>query len=151
MLSLNPTLWIQMALFLVFAGLMHVVFFKPVTRVLAERKAYVARHHAEAHEDLRRIQVLQEDYEARLKAARVEAQEAIQAAVAAAEAKRAVMMTEAKAEVATQVAGARAAIREEKDAALAALSEDVQALASLVARKVNATPVASGARGGSEA
>lgn len=148
MLSLNLTLLIQMALILAFAGLMNVLFFRPVTQVLEERQAYVAKAHAEAHQDLKRIQTLQEDYEARLKAARVEAQEAIQAAVRDAEQKRGALMGEAKEAVDRKISEARAAITAERDQAIAELGGDVSALATLMTRKLGVEPAVTGARGG---
>lgn len=152
MLDLNLTLWIQMALFLVFAGIMNVVFFRPVTKILEERRAYVAAKHAEAKQDLSQIQALQEDYETRMKAARVEAQEAIASAVAEAESKRQVLLTSVKAEVGEQIESARKTIRAERDAALSELAGDVSALASLIARKAGAEPAAvTATRGGNEA
>lgn len=152
MLDLNLTLWIQMALFLVFAGIMNVLFFRPVTKVLAERRAYVAAKHAEAKQDLSQIQALQQDYDTRMKAARVEAQEAIASAVAEAESKRQVLLTSVKAEVGEQIESARKTIRAERDAALNELAGDVSALATLIARKAGSEPAAATAtRGGNEA
>lgn len=152
MLDLNLTLLIQMALFLVFAGIMNVIFFKPVTKVLEERRAFVAGKHAQAKQDLDQIQALQQDYETRMKAARVEAQEAIAAAVAEAESKRQALLTSVKAEVGAQIESARQSIRSERDAALNELSGDVSALANLIARKAGAEPAAvSASRGGNEA
>lgn len=152
MLDLNLTLWIQMALFLVFAGIMNALFFRPVTKVLEERRAYVATKHAEAKQDLSQIQALQQDYDTRMKAARVEAQEAIASAVAEAESKRQVLLTSVKAEVGEQIESARKTIRAERDAALNELAGDVSALANLIARKAGAEPAAvTATRGGNEA
>jgi len=152
MLDLNLTLLIQMALFLVFAGIMNAIFFKPVTKVLEERRAYVQGKHAQAKEDLDQIQALQQDYETRMKAARVEAQEAISAAVAEAESKRQALLTSVKTEVGAQIESARQSIRAERDAALNELSGDVSSLATLIARKAGAEPATvSATRGGTEA
>ncbi|HEY9898802.1 MAG TPA: hypothetical protein V6D00_06435 [Pantanalinema sp.] len=149
MLEFNLTLWIQMALFLVFAGLMNAVFFRPVTKVLEERRAYVAGKHEQAKADLKAIQNLQEDYEARLKAARLEAQEAVSTAVGEAERKRQASMAAVKDEVEKQIAGARDAIRAERDQALSSLSGDVSQLAAQIARKVGVEPAV--VSGGAEA
>lgn len=136
MLELNLTLVVQMALFLVFAGLMNAVFFGPVTRTLAERKAYIASKQAQASADLQQAQALQHDYEVRLKAMRLETQDAIQTAVAEAEAKRQALLASVKTEVDRQVAEARETIRSERDRAIDGLAADAGQLASLIAHKV---------------
>lgn len=151
MLELNLTLWIQMALFMVFAALMNAVFFRPVTKVLEERRAYVASKHAQAKQDLSQIQTLQEDYETRLKASRLEAQEAIQAAVGEAERARQALLASVKTEVDQQISAARESIRAEREAALAELSGDVSQLAGLIARKAAGEPVGATASKGAEA
>lgn len=151
MLELNLTLWIQMALFMVFAALMNAVFFRPVTKVLEERRAYVASKHAQAKQDLSQIQALQEDYETRLKASRLEAQEAIQAAVGEAERARQALLASVKTEVDQQISAARESIRAEREAALAELSGDVSQLAGLIARKAAGEPVGATASKGAEA
>jgi F-type H+-transporting ATPase subunit b len=150
MLALNLTLLIQMALFLVFAGIMNAIFFKPVTKALADRKAYIQQQHAQATSDLQAIAALQTDYEARLKAARQEAQEAIAQAVGQAESHRHELLASVKTEVAGQVASARESIRSERDQALAELSGDVSQLASLIARKVAGESSVAAVGGGAE-
>lgn len=151
MLELNLTLLVQMAIFLVFAGLMNVLFFRPVTKVLEERRAYVANKHAQAKQDLSQIQSLQDDYEKRLKEARLEAQGAIQAAVLDAERQRQTLLTSVKAEVDQQIMAARSTIRAERDAALAELSGDVSQLAGLISRQVGAESVVATASHGADA
>lgn len=152
MLDLNLTLVIQMVLFLLFAGLMNAVFFRPVTKALEERRAFIANKHGQATRDLQQIQTLQQDYEARLKGARLEAQAAIQAAVGDAEGKRNALLASVKGELDQQIARAREEIRAERDSALAELSGDVHQLAALIARRVagEAASVAA-SRTGSEA
>ena len=140
MLELNLTMVIQMALFLVFATLMNVIFFRPVTKVLKERQAYIEDTHAKAKQDLAQIQVLQNDYETRLKAARLEAQEAIQTAVGEAEKQRQELLASVKTEVEQQISTARETIRAERDAVLTELSGDVSQLATLIAHKAGLEP-----------
>lgn len=151
MLELNLTLVVQMVIFMVFAALMNAVFFRPVTKVLEERRAYVASKHAQAKQDLSAIQALQDDYETRLKASRLEAQEAIQAAVGEAEKQRQALLASVKTEVDRQISAARETIRAEREAALAELSGDVSQLATLIARKAGGEPVGATASKGAEA
>lgn len=150
MLELNLTLVVQMAIFMVFAALMNAVFFRPVTKVLEERRAYVANKHAQAKQDLSQIQALQDDYETRLKTSRLEAQEAIHAAVGEAEKQRQALLASVKAEVDQQISAARETIRAEREAALAELSGDVSQLAGLIARKAGLEPVGATASKGAE-
>jgi F-type H+-transporting ATPase subunit b len=136
MLEINLTLPIMTVMFLVFAIGMNLVFFGPVTRALEARKAHIASQQAAAAASVEAARALQLDYETRLKAAQVEAQAAIQAALKAAEANRQVLLGEVKAEVAGELSAARATIRLERDHAMAALAGEAGGFSDLIQRKV---------------
>ncbi|HEY9721084.1 MAG TPA: ATP synthase F0 subunit B [Oscillatoriaceae cyanobacterium] len=148
MLELNLTLLVQMGLFLVFAWLLNLVFFRPVTRVISERQAYVAAERQKADAALKQVQDLQADYETRLKDAHVLAQDAIHAAVKEAEAKRHTLLEQVKRDVEQEVVSAREAIRSERQSAIASLEGEVGQFADLIKHKVlGGTPAYSSAGG----
>lgn len=152
MLNINLTLPIMMALFLLFAVLMNQVFFKPVSRALEARDAYVKKAGETANDALKKVQALQENYDARLKAAHVQAQDAIQAAIKESEGKRLAKLEGVKAEVEQEISSARQAIRAERESAVASLNSEVGAFADLIQRKaMGSSPAFSGnTAGGSQ-
>lgn len=135
MLEINLTLPIMMVMFLLFAIAMNAVFFGPVTRALEARKAYVAEQTDRASQALAESKTMQADYETRLKAAQVQAHEAIAAAMKEAEGKRQALLEQVKADVAKEVEAARASVREERDRAVAGLAGEVSAFSDLIQRK----------------
>lgn len=150
MLELNLTLLVQMGLFLVFAWLLNLVFFRPVTRVMEERKAYVAEQQEKANQALKQVQDLQADYDTRLKAAHTQAQEAIQAAVKEAESRRQALLDSVKRDVEKEVVSARESIRNERASAVASLQGEVGPFTDLIKRKVLGGAPAYSSAGGNE-
>ena len=151
LLQLDWTLPVMIVMFLVFAWLLNLVFFGPVTRVLAERQALVGQQQERANAALQQAQDLQADYERRLKAAHGQAQDAIQAAIKEAEAKRQSLLDGVKADMAKDLAGARDAIHQERNAAMATLQGEVGQFAELIKRKVVGGSPAYSSAGGNDA
>jgi F-type H+-transporting ATPase subunit b len=149
MLQIDLTLPIMMILFIVFAWLMKLVFFGPVTRVLAERQAYLEGAQAQANTSLAKLAELQEAYDNRLKAAHAAAQSAIHSAILEAETKRQGLIKQVSNDVADQVAEARSSIQEERSRAIAALGSEVGQFSDLITRKVLGAELAGSAAGGS--
>ena len=150
MLSINLTLPVMMVLFLVFAWLMNLVFFRPVTRILQERQDYIRKQTDEAHAAVQKVNDLQADYDARLKAAHTQAQEAIATAVKEAETKRQALLESIKVEVDKQVEDARKSVQAERAAAVASLQAEVGQFTELIKRKVTGGSPAYSSAGGSE-
>lgn len=150
MLEFNLTLPIMMVLFLVFAVLMDLVFFRPVAGILEKRREYVKEQQEKAATATQQVQSLQADYEARLKAAHGQAQDAIQAAIKEAEAKRQATLDQVQSEVEKEVAEARNSIQSERTAAIASLQNEVGGFADLIKRKVLGGSPAYSSAGGSE-
>jgi F-type H+-transporting ATPase subunit b len=136
MLEINLTLPIMMVMFLVFAITMNAVFFGPVTRALEARRAHVAEQQERSAQAIAESKTMQADYETRLKAAQVQAHEAIAAAMKEAEGRRQTLLEQVKADVAKDIEAARVSIREERDRAVAGLSGEVTAFSDLIQRKV---------------
>lgn len=151
MLEINLTLPIMMVLFLIFAWLMNLVFFGPVSKVLEERREYVANQQAQAAAALAQVTGLQADYDTRLKAAHAQAQEAIQTAAREAEAKRQALLDAVKSDIEKEVADARASIQAERSAAVASLQAEVGQFTDLIKRKVMVGSPAYSSAGGNEA
>jgi F-type H+-transporting ATPase subunit b len=135
MLEINLTLPLMMAMFLLFAVGMNVVFFAPVTRALEARKSHIEQQHQASLAASEAAMALQADYEARLKGAQLEAQEAIQTALKAADDKRQALLAEAQAQLGAELQTARQAIRAEKERALASLSTEVDSFSDMIQRK----------------
>lgn len=135
MLEINLTLPLMMAMFLVFAVAMNAVFFAPVTRALEARKAHIEEQHKASLAASEAALALQADYEARLKGAQLEAQEAIHLALKAAEAKRQALLAEAQAQVGVELEAARRSIRSEKERALVSLGAEADGFSELIQRK----------------
>jgi F-type H+-transporting ATPase subunit b len=147
MLEINLTLPLMMAMFLVFAVGMNIVFFAPVTRALEARKAHIEQQHQASLAASDAAMALQADYEARLKVAQVEAQEAIQAALKAADEKRQALLAEAQAQLGVELQAARQSIRSEKDRALASLNTEVDSFSDMIQRKALAPAQTAAAQG----
>jgi F-type H+-transporting ATPase subunit b len=148
MLNLNLTLFVQMGLFLLFAVVLNQVFFKPVTRVLEERKEHIDRQQAAATDALKQVQELQANYDAKLKGAHAQAQEAIQTAIGEADRKRQALIDAVKLDIQGEVETARASIQAERAQALNSLQGEVGTFSEAIKRKVlGGSPATSGAGG----
>lgn len=139
MFNFNLTIAIQMVSFLVFVFLMDRLFFRPIVRAIEARQAYLLDQQQKAADSLKETESLQRDYEARLKAAREEAQAIVAQASAQAEAERREALAKANAEAAAALSAARGEIAAERDKALASLKGEVEAIASTIAGKVMET------------
>jgi F-type H+-transporting ATPase subunit b len=136
MLELNVTLLVQIGLFLIFAGLMNAVFFKPVARVLEERKAYIDGKHARARDNLTAIEALRSDYEAKIQEARRDSQDRIAQTLKEAETERQALVARLRGDLERQVGEARETIRQERDQALAELETTISDLSGLMASRI---------------
>ena len=142
MFNFNLTIAIQMVSFLVFVFLMNRIFFRPIVRAIEARQSYLLDQQQKAADSLKETESLQRDYEARLKAAREDAQGIVSQASAEAEAKRREVLAQASAEAATVLASARGEIAAERDKALESLRGEVAAIAGTISHKVmEAKPV----------
>jgi F-type H+-transporting ATPase subunit b len=151
MLNINLTLLVQLGLFLIYAVLLNQVFFKPVTRVLTERKEHIDRQTAMATDALKQVQELQANYDAKLKGAHASAQEAIQAAIGEADTKRHALIDAVKLDISKEVDSARQSIQAERATALATLAGDVGQFSEAIKRKVLSGSPAYSGTGGSDA
>ena len=150
MLTLNLTLPVMMVLFLVFAWLMNLVFFRPVVKKLQERQDFIRKQHEQAQAATQKVADLQADYEARLKTAHTQAQDAIQTAIKEAEGKRQALLAGIKTEVDAEVEAARKSIQTERANAVASLQGEVGQFAELIKRKVMGGSPAFSSAGGNE-
>jgi len=142
MFNFNLTIAIQMVSFLVFVFLMNRLFFRPIVRAIEARQSYLLDQQQKAADSLKETESLQRDYEARLKAAREEAQVIVQQASAEAESKRREVLAKASAEASVVLEAARGEIAAERDRALESLRGEVATLAGTISNKVlEAKPV----------
>jgi len=134
--------------FLILYGLYTVLVHRPLTRVLAERRARTQGAIEKAQADIASAEARTAEYEQRLRDARLalfKAQEARRAKAAQA---RAAAVAEARKNAQTQVDQARAAIEQDKIAARTGLQSEAQRLAQEIIRVVLEPALAQVSAGG---
>ncbi len=133
--SIHELLW-AIINFTIFALLLRLVFWKPLLKLLDERRELIARNIREAEEAKRESERLRREYEERMAAAREEANEIVNKANRAAEEARTKILEEARAEAEKVMERAEESIRAEKERAVAELRREVAGLALMAASRV---------------
>jgi F-type H+-transporting ATPase subunit b len=136
-LGIDPQLLVaQLVNFFLLLGLLTLVLYKPVTRMLRERSERIAKGLADADLAAKRAAQAEADYQKRLEEARREAQAILTQAREAAEKERQVILASAQAEAHELRARATAEVERERQAALVALRDQVADLAIDAAGRV---------------
>jgi len=136
-LGIDPGVLIaQLVNFFLLLGLLSLVLYKPVMRMLRERQERIAKGLAEAELASKRAAQAEADYQKRLEEARREAQAIVAQARETAEKERQSLLAQAQAQVQELRARAEQDIQHERQAALAALQGQVADLAIAAAGRV---------------
>ncbi|KKM10789.1 ATP synthase subunit B [Clostridiales bacterium PH28_bin88] len=136
-LNLNPwTFLFQVINLLVVMGLLYVIMYKPITKMVEEREHRIESQLADAAEAKKNAEELLSRYETQVKGAKQEAQEILARATKLGEEMREEIVTGARQEAERTVTRAKAEIEGEKAKALSAIREEVATLAVLAAGKV---------------
>lgn len=122
--------------FLILVAILNKFLYKPVTKMLDERKEEVVNNLNKAEQAKEEAEKLKEDYALRIKNAKTEAQEIIARANKLGEETKNEIVTQAKAEAEKVSVKAQEEIRLEKTKALAELRDEVATLAVLAAGKI---------------
>jgi len=135
MFSLHEFIW-TIINFVVFLIIIRVVFYKPVLKVLDDRKQEVESNLSRAEQAQREAEELRVKYQEQVGNAQREAQEMLNRAAKLAEEKKAEIVAQAQSEATRMIEKAQEAITREKEQALAELRDEVANLALLAAGKV---------------
>lgn len=122
--------------FLILVAILNKFLYKPVTKMLDERKNEVVSNLDKAEESKQEAQKLKDEYAEHLKNARSEAQEIITKANKLGEETKNEIVAQARAEAEKVSAKAQEEIRLEKTKALSELRDEVASLAVLAAGKI---------------
>ncbi|MBI5440786.1 MAG: ATP synthase F0 subunit B [Deltaproteobacteria bacterium] len=136
MINLNITLVIQLVIVLTVMVLLNQILFKPVLRILEERKARTEGRRKAAGELDGRSEAMWSDYQKRLQEARAQADRSRSEFVRQAEEERQRITEEAAGEAEKAVSAVRARIRAEAADARKLLEAEAKRLADSAAQKI---------------
>ena len=139
LLELNFTLVLFAASFLVFIYLLNLTLFKPLGKIIEERKNLIEGEHSKAKELFGNATSLIESYKQKIKSARIESQNLIQEAVNEGKKKRDEKVSVLMAELNKEKETSLKTINEEKDAAMKKLEGEIKQLTDLITNKVIGT------------
>ncbi|MBQ5588101.1 MAG: F0F1 ATP synthase subunit B [Selenomonadales bacterium] len=136
MVEINATLVAQVINFLILVVILTKVAYKPLMKILEERRAAIEGSIASAQKEREEAEAMKAEYKAQLSQARAEAQAIVAKAERTAKESRDAILADAKREQARMLASAREEIALEKQRALAELRREVVTLSTLAASKV---------------
>ena len=136
MFDFDATMPLMAVQFLLLTAILNAVFYKPLTKALDERDAYIRNNQATAKESLAKAKSIVKDYEAQIAAARKESQSIVEKAQAEAREITAQKIAEAQQAVQTQKEQAAQEIQQQKETALATLEQQVDSLSRQILEKI---------------
>lgn len=135
-LEFNATLLAQIADFIILLIFLRLVAYKPLVKLLNDRRDHIAKNIEAAEQERQQAEQLRAGYEAEMRRAREQAQEIIQKATKAGEDQGLLIIENAKNEAVKIKETALSEIEREKQKAIAELRDQVASLSVLVAGKV---------------
>ncbi|MBI5014746.1 MAG: ATP synthase F0 subunit B [Deltaproteobacteria bacterium] len=136
MISLNITLLIQIAIFLTLMILLNQILFKPMVRVLENRKAWTEGRRKAAAEAAGEAEAIWAEYQKRLQEARADADRVKSELIRQGDAERQRVVDAAAAQAEKTVAEVRAQVRAEVLEARKILEVEARALATTAAQAI---------------
>ena len=136
MFDFDATLPIMALQFLLLTYILNLVFYKPLTKALDERDAYVRENEVDARERLSKAEKLVKEYELQIAGARRESQSILEQAQADAKNINAQKTAEAQQQVQSEREKAAQEIQQQKDAAMQSLEQQVDALSRQILEKL---------------
>ncbi|HHP7229250.1 MAG TPA: F0F1 ATP synthase subunit B' [Xenococcaceae cyanobacterium] len=136
MFDFDATLPLMAVQFLLLTALLNQVFYKPLTKALDARDAYIRNNQTTAKESLAKAENLVKEYETKIAAARKESQSIVEKAQA--EAREIVAQKTAAAQKEVQIQKEQAAqeIQQQKTTALSTLEQQVDSLSRQILEKI---------------
>jgi F-type H+-transporting ATPase subunit b len=141
MIGIDSSLIAAVLIFLSVVFALNYVLLRPLSRVLEERAARTAGVVEKANGDISRSGELFGQYQAALKAARIEGYRRMETARAEALKKRADALAEARAKAQQMVRESRAAIQNQAEESKSRLGRDVDEIAQAIAASILGRPV----------
>ncbi|MFA7467872.1 MAG: F0F1 ATP synthase subunit B [Desulfotomaculaceae bacterium] len=136
MLEFNGTFFAAIFHFILLLVLLRLVAYKPLVKLLEERRLHIESSIADAEREKTEAQKIKAEFEEEMKRAREKAEDIIQRATKAGEEQSQEIIAEAKKEAGRIKDEAISEIRMEKEKALAALRDEVASLSIVVAQKI---------------
>ena len=136
MFDFDATLPLMAVQFLLLTALLNAIFYKPLTKVIDDRDAYIRTNETEARERLAKTQRLTQQYEQELAATRRQSQALIESAQAEAKKIADATIAEAMQEAQSQRVTALEEIEQQKQEALRSLEQRVDALSRQILAKL---------------
>lgn len=136
MFDFNATLPLMAIQFLLLAAVLNVLFYKPLTKAIDDRNAYIRQNETEAKERLAKAEHLAKQYEQELAETRKQYQATIAAAQADAQKIAAQRLAEAQREAQVQREQAQQEIDRQKQEALTTLEQQVDSLSRQILEKL---------------
>lgn len=136
MVDINMTLVAQVINFLILVAILTKVAYKPLMKILEQRRSAIEGSIAEAQAVREEAEEMKAQYKAQLAEARAEAQAIVAKAERTAKESRDAILAEAKREQARMLQAAREEIALERQRAVAELRREVVTLSTLAAAKV---------------
>ena len=136
MVDLNGTLLAQIINFLVLTGILAIIAYKPLLRVLAGRQNLIAEKLSASESEKLQAEQLKREYEEQLAAAHAQAQKLVAEAVTAATQAKEQVLSETRTANTRMLQTALAEIAAERVKAMAQLRNEVVSLSLLTATKI---------------
>ncbi|MBO5244840.1 MAG: F0F1 ATP synthase subunit B [Selenomonadales bacterium] len=136
MVDINMTLVAQVINFLILVAILTKVAYKPLMKILEERRSAIEGSIAEAQKEREEAEAMKAEYKAQLAQVRAEAQAIVAKAERTAKESRDAILAEAKREQARMLQAAREEIALERQRAVAELRREVVTLSTMAAAKV---------------
>ncbi|WP_371381068.1 F0F1 ATP synthase subunit B [Sporomusa aerivorans] len=136
MVDLNGTLLAQIINFLILTGILALLAYKPLLRILEGRQKFIAERLETSERDKMQAEQLKKEYEQQLAAAHTEAQRLVAETINFAEQAKEQILAETRAANAKLLQTALAEIAAERAGAMARLKDEVVNLSLLTATKI---------------
>ncbi|MGD9580173.1 MAG: ATP synthase F0 subunit B [Vampirovibrionia bacterium] len=141
LLHFDGTLIVIAISFIIFAIIMHKIFYLPMRRVIEERKEYIQLHIEEAKNLDSNANEAIGQYNAKINAARLTGQAAIDESTESSKSKKSKVVSEASGKAFDEIRVAKEALQKEKDEAFSQIKDEVAPLAQQIVSKILGTTV----------
>lgn len=142
LLQFDGTLLIIAISFIIFAVIMHHIFYVPMRRVIEERDEYIFVHIDEAKRLRAKAYESVDQYNQKINKTRMEGQQKVEDKTILAKKEKSKIISDASQSAHGEINNARTVLNEEKNVALDALKSDVAPLAQQIVSKILGTSVA---------
>jgi F-type H+-transporting ATPase subunit b len=136
MFDFDATLPLMAVQFLLLTAILNVVFYKPLTKVLNDRQAYISGNNTEARERLDKVKRLSQEYDEKLATSRRQSQATIASAQAEAQKLAAGQVSEAQQRLNAQAMSVQQELNQQKQAAFGQLEQEVGTLSRQILDKL---------------